>query len=114
MGVKLETMYEVVADKVYLTIIIGEKQIGSSLVKLNNEILQMGDIKNLEIGLGSDIAGKTLITKTVVTDVNDQTNRTSVSYFLKGGKTDKDFSLDATVAEEGASIIYRAKFKLTS
>ena len=48
--------------------------------------------------------------KTVVTDVNDKTNRTSVTYELKGGVQPAEFSLEGTVAEEGDSIIYRASF----
>jgi hypothetical protein len=48
--------------------------------------------------------------KTVVTDVNDKTNRTSVTYGLEGGPRPAEFSLEGTVAEEGDSIIYRVTF----
>ncbi|HXF48795.1 MAG TPA: hypothetical protein VNL73_05150 [Verrucomicrobiae bacterium] len=112
MVIKLDTIYEVASGKVTLSVIIGEAQLGSSLVKLNDVELGIGQINNLSIGRGSDIAGKTLFIKTVVTDVNDKTNLTSVGYVFKGGKVDKRYDLNATVNEEGGSVIYRANFKL--
>ena len=112
MSVKLNTTYEVAQGNVTLTIIIGNAQLGSSLVKVNNEEIGRGQISDLSIGSGVIIAGKTLSIKSVVTDVNDKTNLTSIRYILKGGKADKEFDLNATVNEEGASIIYRAKFEL--
>ena len=114
MSVKLNTTYEVAQGSITLTIIIGNAQLGSSLVKLDNKELDRGKIDNLLLGAGPDIAGKTLSIKSVITDVNDKTNLTSIRYVLKGGKVDKDYDLNATVDEEGASIIYRAKFELQS
>ena len=112
MAVALNTEYEVGAGDVTLTVVIGEGQLGSSLVKVGEKQLTIGDVTKLKVGKGSAVAGKDLFIKTVVTDVNDKTDRTSVRYELKGGTVDKTFDLDATVDEEGGSVIYRATFAL--
>jgi hypothetical protein len=112
MAVALKTMYEVADAEVTVTVTIGEGQLGSSRVRVGDREVTVGDVSKVKIGKGSAIAGKELFIKTVVADVNDQTNRTSVSYELKGGKVDKTFDLDATVDEEGGSAIYRATFEL--
>lgn len=112
MAVALQTDYQVGTGDVSLTITIGDGQIGSSLVRLGDKELASGEVKKQKIGAGSSLKGKTLFVKTVVADVNDQTNRTSVRYELKGGKVDRAFDLDASVEEEGGSVIYRATFEL--
>jgi hypothetical protein len=103
--------YEVGSNDVLLTIVIGNAQIGSSIVKLGAE-KGRGEINKLLIGSGPSIKGKALKTKSVVTDVSDKTNRTSIIYRLTGGKRDQDFMSSGTVDENGDSIIYRALFKL--
>jgi len=110
--VKLIADYEVAAKKVKLSVIIGDAQIGSSVVKLGSKKLGQGDISNLEIGSGPNIQGKPLFVKSVVTDVNDQTNHTSLTYKLIGGRLDQDFLSSGTVDVNGDSIIYGAKFHL--
>ncbi len=107
--------YAVAEARVTLSIVYGDAQLGSSLVKLDDERLAKGsDITDLSIGDGPAIAGKKLRLKSVVTDVNDMTNHTSVTYVLKGGKEDREFSYDCTVQQEGDSAIYRGTIGFTS
>lgn len=112
MNVKIDTTYKVSQSDVSLTIIIGDAQLGASIVMLGDKELGIGEIENLLIGKGPDIAGKILSIKSIVSDVNDKTNHTSIRYVLKGGKNEKEYDLGGTVDEEGASIIYRARFHL--
>src|SRR5437879_2658511 len=112
MGTTLVEDYAVAAGRVTLSVLVGDGQMGTSVVRLDQEQLAIGDITDLAIGRGPDIAGKQLFVKTVVTDVNDKTNHTSVRYELKGGKADKNFDLAESVDQEGGSIIYRATFAL--
>ncbi len=112
MAVNLQTDYAVDSGDVSLTITIGDGQLGSSLVRLNDKELGIGEIDGLKVGKGSAVAGKELFIKTVVTDVNDKTDHTSVRYELKGGASDQTFDLDGSVDEEGGSVIYRATFNL--
>jgi hypothetical protein len=111
-SVSLVTDYEVAAGDVKLSVVVGDAQIGSSIVKLGTKPLAQGEIANLTIGSGPKVKNKPLFVKSVVTDVNDSTNHTSVTYRLTGGRVDQDFLSTATVDENGDSIIYRAKFNL--
>ncbi|HEV7608079.1 MAG TPA: hypothetical protein VGO61_12115 [Steroidobacteraceae bacterium] len=110
--VDLRADYEVDSKDVVLTIEIGDAQIGSSIVKLDGTEKGRGDIDKLVIGAGPRIKGKALKTKSVVTDVNDKTNKTSVTYRLTGGKRNQEFTSLGTVDSNGDSIIYRALFRL--
>ena len=109
MAVTFETSYQVGKDPVTLSIIIGDAQLGDSIVRLGKTVLGQGDIENLPVGKGPALAGKTLNIKSVVTDVSDKTNRTSIRYALAGGTVPGTFDLNAMVSEEGASIIYRTQ-----
>lgn len=109
----LQTDYHIGNGDVKLSIIIGEAQIGSSLVKIEAKELARGDeVTDCSLGKGTDLLGKTVIVKTVVNDVNDKTNHTCVTYQLKGGKEDAQFYLEGTVANEGDPMLYRAEFKM--
>ena len=105
MGTTLVEDYAVAAGRVTLSVLVGDGQMGTSVVRLDQEQLAIGDITDLAIGRGPDIAGKQLFVKTVVTDVNDKTNHTSVRYELQGGKADKNFDLAESVDQECGSII---------
>jgi len=111
---KLEKMYKVLERTITLTIIIGDAQLGSSLVLLEGQELGRGEIKNMEIGRGADIVGKILKVKSIVTDVNDNTNRMSIIYQLRGGQDDKSYSLEDIVSEDGDSTIFRAKVEFNA
>lgn len=105
--------YDVGSTKrVSLTIVIGNSQIGGSVVKLGAKELADGQIKNLDLGIGNSLRGKKLKSKSVVADVNDRTNRTIITYRIKGGARDQEFVSSGTVDQDGDSIVYRALFNL--
>ncbi len=86
---RTETVELTVVKKqhVLLTITIGNAQIGGNVVRFNNaqEALGKGEIENLDLGLGSDLIGKTLKVTTNILDVNEQTNGIVVTYFFHNG-----------------------------
>jgi hypothetical protein len=99
------------AENVILDIIIGDAQIGSSIVRLNQKEKGRGSkIHDLIIGKGSVLKNKALLIKSIVTDVSDSTNQTSITYVLKGGVRNQEFTSSGTVEKNGDAIIYRAKF----
>lgn len=110
--VVLITDHEVEDKQVRLSVIIGDAQIGASVVKLGKKQLKTGVIDDLALGTGSDLRGKALFVKSVVTDVNDSTNHTSLTYRFRSGTKVRDFVSMATVDQDGDSVIYRAKFNL--
>jgi hypothetical protein len=112
--IDLQSDYKVVDTRnVSLSIRIGDAQIGSSIVFLEDKEIGRGDIADLSLGKGSKIKNKRVKFKSVVTDVNDMTNKTSITYIFKGGVLDQSFSSNATVDENGDSIIYRGIFSIS-
>lgn len=109
--IDLRADYEVAAGDVTITNVIGNAQIGSSVVKLGNREIGRGDIEKLRIGSGTSLRNKTLKVKSIVTDVNDRTNKTSITYRFKGGSRNQDYVSSGTVDNNGDAIIYRAAFK---
>ena len=93
-------------QEILLSIVVGDAQIGSSYVQLEGDKDKKGEgqISNLALGTGEEVRGKTLAVKSVVTDVNDATNSTSITYRVGG----QELSQTATVDQEGDSVIYRA------
>jgi len=110
-SVDLVTSYQTGPGKVLLDIVIGNAQIGASIVKLNKTEVARGEVSALDLGSGPALVGKSLSIKSVVTDVNDSTNRTSIKYAFRRGQDAQEFISRAEVENNGESIIYRALFK---
>jgi len=100
---------------VALSVTIGDGQAGGTAVTLGGELVGSGsDIKNLRIGKpGQDLRGASIECTTTVRDVNPATNHTSVTYSLRGGKEDRDFTFDVTVSEAGGRAVYVVIFLLS-
>ena len=97
---------------VYLTVLIGKGQPGSSVVKLGDNVIKDGgNIIRIPVGKNSDIKGKTLKITSVVDDFQISTNETCVDYLLTGGEESKVYHLDATVDVDGDKINYFTKIK---
>jgi len=74
-------------ESIFLTVSIGNAQIGGSVArwKNNSNILAKGEIKNLNLGLGMDVTGKTLKLTTNVLDVNEATNGIVINHYFHNG-----------------------------
>jgi hypothetical protein len=110
-SVKLETDYEVGDAPVRISILIGDGQFGTSVMWVGEHIFGPGDIEDVVLGTGPDLIGETLVIKSNVTDINDQTNHTSVTYDLDGGMAAARHVVEAIVDEEGDSVIYRTRIR---
>ena len=64
------------------------------------------------LGNGIELVGKSVTVFSVVTDTNDQTNRTSVTYRLSGGPTPLEHTMSLAVDNERDSVDYEATFAL--
>jgi hypothetical protein len=111
--VDLISDYPVSTGEVRLKIVIGDAQIGSSVVKLGRKVIARGDIDNLLVGNGPELPGRKLNIKTMVNDVNPQTDRTDVLYIVKGGAHDNEWVCSYT-APQGGEVVYRARFNLVA
>lgn len=106
--------YALANGEVTLRVVVGDGQLGSSLVSVDKTQIASGAIAFLTVGTGPSLVGKSLRVVTTVTDVQRMTNRTSVLYLLRGGKADRDLPLEETVDEEGDSVHYVVTFKLVA
>ena len=93
-----------VEDKIicYLTIKVGEAQIGYSAFKDLDGKYISGNIILYPIGKGEKIRGKTLIITSMVTDVNPNTDLTSITYTIN----DNDIKTVTKEVESNNSSIY--------
>lgn len=100
-----------VADgDVSLSIVVGDAQMGSSVVRRGDErgeVLAIGDVADLALGTGAALRGTAVYVKSIVTDINDATNFTSITYQFRSGGTTTPLELSAAVDAEGESVVYR-------
>jgi hypothetical protein len=92
----------------FLSITFGEGQPGSSALKNFDGTYITGDVENVLLGLGSKIKGKNLLISSMVTDANENTNHTSITYSING-KELKTFEDD--VDTDNSSIYYTTTLK---
>ncbi len=98
---------------VALTVIIGEAQIGGGVVKLDGKQIGVTPVEKLSLGTESDLKGKTLLIKTIVSDENPETNKTSVTYTFDQNGEQQQFVSKAEVDHDKDEIGYWAKFELS-
>ena len=113
--VNLEFEYAVGQSSVALSVEIADDQIGGSSVRLDGErIGDPGTIQNRAIGEGPSLVGRLLLVKTVVADIDDQTDWTSVTYRLSGGVPDHPITARHQVDKDGDGVIYRTTFRFVA
>lgn len=104
-----EQDYAVSAGPVRLTVVVGDRQYGSSMVFLDDVPLSNGDIDELPIG-GPEIAGKTATVYTIVTDVSDATDNLTVTWMLSGGRKRSLATESAPASKKFGSQMFKGIF----
>ncbi len=95
---------------VLLSVIIGDGQIGGSAVFLDANQIAKGQIAHLPVGTPAALQGHRIGVRTVVADVNEQTNKTSVTYILTGGAGDAEYTLWFEAPQDKMQVPYSAIF----
>ena len=115
-AVKTIEDYKVAEGDVFLSLRIGEGQTGTTEVLLGTRpiVTVSGDIGNLFIGKGPDVAGKKLHVRSIINDVMSQHNRMSVTYELRGATRARNFEADGEVATNGSLLRFRGTFTFVS
>jgi hypothetical protein len=86
---------------------VGDGQIGSSLVTLpDRQPIRRRDCFELDLGLGENLAGKKLLCTTVVTDIRDETDSTSVEMEVTDGLISVSDQRSEDAAEPGGMVSY--------
>lgn len=109
------------SNEVILSVVIGEEQAGLIVVFIgdnsndNDEWLtdERTKINNFSLGSASNLKSKVLKISTSVLDKNPNTNRTSVTYFLKGGISPLNVTSEVEVENDNGFALYDAWFKFT-
>lgn len=98
-------------NDVFLTITIGNDQIGGSSVKFRNQsnVLAFGKIIGLKLGSGESLVGKVLEVRTRFFDRNEYTNNVSAIYNFNNGSKPFHVYFDH-VENENDSFIFNASF----
>jgi hypothetical protein len=78
-------------EKVFITVVVGNQQIGGSILQYKGEAepFEKGRIKDVELGKGSKINGKQLLVETNVLDSNTATDKVVVRHTFKNEKGDE-------------------------
>ncbi len=80
-----EQDYGVSDHPIRLSIVVGERQFGSSMVFLDDDLIANGIVEELPVGEGKKLHGRTLTIYTLVTDIRENTDDMSVTWILVGG-----------------------------
>jgi hypothetical protein len=107
-AVTLKEDYAVATGTVRLTVLVGERQYGSSIVFLDDDLIANGDIDELPLGKGSELEGRTATVYTVVTDVRDRKKEMSVTWILTGGDRTMKTEKSGTVSKGFGSQMFKA------
>jgi hypothetical protein len=107
-----EDEYETGDGQVRLTVIVGERQFGTSIVYIGHDAVANGDIDRLKLGEGDKLHGKDLTVYTLVTDVRNNTDDVAVTWILNGGEHKLSATETAKVAKDFGSQVFKAVFRL--
>ncbi len=103
-------------EDVTLTIGIGDGQVGGSVARLDDRdppICPPGTITGVPVGRGASLIGHTLVVRTLVADINPQSNRTSVTLDLNGAAPGRELHADASVDTDGDAVFYTSTVTFT-
>ena len=108
--IAVEDEYPVSEGEIRLTVLVGDRQYGTSMVFLEDDLIANGDIDSVPLGRGSELAGKAVSIYTVVTDVRNKKNEMSVNWILTGGPKKLSIERDATTSKGFGSQMFKAVF----
>lgn len=96
------------AATLLLTVTVGTAQMGTSGVWIDEQSHSKGDYTKTPIGKGSDLAGKQVRIKTIVTDINSFSKKMAVTYLVEGGSKKFQKTVPWEVDEIGDTAVFRA------
>jgi hypothetical protein len=112
--VTLARKYKVGTRTVSLSLIIGEGQFGTSDVFIDDEriLRASGSFGKLRLGGGAELAGKTILVRTIVNDTVAQTNRMTLTYRLTGGSPPRRIRGPGQGQQRRRALLFEATFAL--
>jgi hypothetical protein len=105
-----EQDYVVSDGPIRLTVVVGERQFGSSLVFVDDHEVANGEIEDLSLGDGDKLEGRTLSVYTIVTDIRSDTDDMALTWILVGGGHRLTSTATGTPAKKFGSQMFKAVF----
>jgi len=109
-----EQDYVVSDGPIRLTVVVGERQFGSSIVFINDDEIANGEIEDLSLGDGEKLEGRTLSVYTIVTDVRSDTDDMAVTWILVGGGHRLTSTATGTPARKFGSQMFKGVFRFVT
>ena len=109
-----EQDYVVGGGAIRLTVVVGERQFGSSIVFIDDDVAANGDVEDLSLGDGDKLDGRTLVIYTLVTDIRRDVDDMAVTWILSGGAHRVSATATGTPAKKFGSQMFKAVFRLVS
>lgn len=109
-----EADYAVADGTVRISVWVGERQLGTSIVYLADEAIANGDIEELPLGTGAALSGKTAEVYTMVTDIRDDTDEMAVTWRLTGGRSKLTVSETGSPPKALGSQMFKGIFHFTA
>lgn len=109
----IQEKYVVVDGPIGLSVVVGNAQFGLIDVRFQGTQTPLERKSNsvmLDLGQGGELIGKTLIVRSIVSDVNPSTNRMIVTHVLSGGPENEVFTMRGEVEQESDFLLFRAEF----
>jgi hypothetical protein len=109
-----EGEYKVADGTVRISVSVGERQLGTSIVYLEDEPIANGDIEELPLGKGPALEGRTAEIYTMVTDVRSDSDEMSVTWILTGGSKKLAVTRSGSPPKEFGSQMFKGVFRFTT
>jgi hypothetical protein len=109
-----EQDYIVANGQVRLSIVVGERQFGTSMVFIDDEQVANGIVEELILGDGDSLEGSTAMIYTLVTDVRDNSDEMSVTWIIAGGAHRVTATATGTPTKKFGSQMFKGVFHFQS
>ena len=109
-----EQDYVVAGGQVRLSVIVGERQFGTSMVFIDDEAVANGLVEELILGSGDDLTGSTAVIYTMVTDVRNNTDEMSVTWIIAGGSYRVQATATGAAPKKFGSQMFKGVFHFVS
>jgi hypothetical protein len=109
--------YTVGEGVVSLQVVVGNAQYGTIDARYSGDPKPVARAENLlsvSLGAGTALVGKTLVLRSIVSDVNPFTNKMVITYQLSGGHENRVVTRTGVVEEQGDFLYFRARFAFTA
>jgi hypothetical protein len=109
-----EQDYIVANGQIRLSIVVGERQFGTSMVFIDDEPAANGIVEELVLGDGDSLTGSTATIYTLVTDIRDNSDEMSVTWIIAGGAHRVTATATGTPAKKFGSQMFKGVFHFQS